>query len=189
VRTLLFFIAQILLAAPALADEAAVWAALREGGNLALMRHADAPGPPGDPPGFRLDDCKTQRNLSAQGKSDAKAVGDRLKAQRVPIAKVLSSPWCRCVDTARLMRVGTVQVEPAFSNVVVLNDRVAELTEAGRAVINAWKGPGTLLVVTHGANIAALTGGVNPASGEIVVVIAKGDGSLRELGRLPIPRQ
>jgi phosphohistidine phosphatase SixA len=187
-RTLLLFIAQILFAAPALADEAAVWVALREGGNVALMRHTDAPGPPGDPPGFRIDDCKTQRNLSAQGKADAKAVGDRLKAQRVPIGKVLSSPWCRCVDTANLMRVGAMQIEPTFSNVVVLNDRVAELIEGGRAVINAWKGPGTLLVVTHGANIAALTGGPNPASGEIVVVSTTG-GTMRELGRLPIRRQ
>jgi hypothetical protein len=82
-----------------------------------------------------------------------------------------------------------VQIEPAFSNIVVLNDRVAELTSAGRAVIDTWKGPGTLLVVTHGANIAALTGGANPASGEIVVVSAKAGGALRELGRLPIPRQ
>ena len=187
-RTLLFIIAQMLLAAPAFAGEAAAWAALREGGNIALMRHTDAPGPSGDPPGFRLDDCKTQRNLSEQGRADAKAAGDRLKAQRVPIASVLSSPWCRCVDTARLMRIGSVQIEPAFSNVVVLNDRVAELTEAGRAVIHAWKGPGTLFVVTHGANIAAMTGGTNPASGEIVVVGTKGGGALRELGRLPIAR-
>jgi len=187
-RTLLLLLAQILLAAPAPADEATVWAALREGGNVALMRHTDAPGPPGDPPGFRIDDCKTQRNLSAQGRADARAAGERLKAQRVAFAKVLSSPWCRCVDTASLMRMGTVQIEPAFSNVVVLNDRVAELTEAGRSAINAWRGPGTLLIVTHGANIAALTGGPNPSSGEIVVVSSKG-GALRELGRLPIPRQ
>lgn len=188
-RTLVLLLAQVLLAAPALADEAAVWAALREGGNVALMRHTDAPGPGGDPPGFRLDDCKTQRNLSAQGRTDARAVGQRLKAQRVTFAKVLSSPWCRCVDTATLMRMGNVQLEPAFSNIVVLNDRVAEITEAGRAVINEWKGPGTLLVVTHGANIAALTGGPNPAQGEIVVVTAKGNGPPRELGRLPIARQ
>jgi len=187
-RTLLLFLAQILLAAPALADDAAVWAALRKGGNVALMRHTDAPGAPGDPPGFRIDDCRTQRNLSAQGRSDARAVGERLKAQRVAIAKVQSSPWCRCVDTARLMGVGAVQIEPAFSNVVVLNDRVAELTEAGRAVINAWKGPGTLLVVTHGANIAVLTGGPNPATGEIVVVGTQGSGTLREIGRLALPR-
>jgi phosphohistidine phosphatase SixA len=188
-RTLLLLLAQILLAAPAPADEAAVWAALREGGNVALMRHTEAPGPGGDPPGFRLDDCKTQRNLSAQGRADARAAGARLKARGVTFAKVLSSPWCRCVDTATLMSVGAVQIEPAFSNIVVLNDRVGELTAAGRAVINAWKGPGTLLVVTHGANISALTGGPGPASGEMVVVSAQSGGPPRELGRLPIARQ
>ncbi len=186
-RMLLLWLLQV-VAVPAFADDAAVWAALREGGNVALMRHTDAPGPPGDPPNFKLDDCRTQRNLSAQGRTDARAAGERMKAQRVSFAKVLSSPWCRCVDTAKLMGVGNVQVEPAFSNIVVLNDRAAEITAAGRKLIDAWKGPGTLLVVTHGANIAALTGNANPMSGEIVVVSAKG-GALRELGRLPIARR
>jgi hypothetical protein len=60
---------------PTLADEAAAWAALRHGGHVALMRHAEAPGGAGDPPGFRLDDCSMQRNLSAKGRTDAQAVG------------------------------------------------------------------------------------------------------------------
>jgi phosphohistidine phosphatase SixA len=168
---------------PAHADDAATWAALRQSGNVALMRHTDAPGGAGDPPGFRLDDCKTQRNLSAGGRADAKAIGEKLKAERVPIGKLLSSPWCRCVDTANLLAVGKVQVERTFSNVVVLSDQRDTLTEGARKMIGAWKGPGVLFVVTHGANIHALTGGPNPASGEIVVVTTK-EGGLREIGRL-----
>jgi broad specificity phosphatase PhoE len=168
---------------PARADEAAAWGALRQGGKVALMRHADAPGPAGDPPGFRLDDCSTQRNLSAEGRTHARAIGEKLKAERVPIGQLLSSPWCRCVDTAKLLGLGKVQLEPTFSNVVVLNDQRDRLTEGARKLIGAWRGPGTLFVVTHGANIQALTGGLNPASGEIVVVATK-DGSLQELGRL-----
>ena len=61
-------------AAPAHADEAAAWAALREGGHIILMRHATAPGV-GDPPNFRLGDCSTQRLLSEAGRAEAKAIG------------------------------------------------------------------------------------------------------------------
>jgi phosphohistidine phosphatase SixA len=174
--------------APAIADEAAAWAALRQGGRVALMRHADAPGGAGDPPGFRLDDCKTQRNLSARGREDAKAVGERLRTERVAVTKLLSSPWCRCVDTARLLDIGPVEIEPTFSNAFVLADRRPALTAGARAVVSAWKGPGTLLVVTHGANIQALAS-VNPDSGELVVVEPRPDASLRTVGRIPVPRR
>jgi phosphohistidine phosphatase SixA len=168
---------------PAWADEAAAWAALRRGGAVvALMRHADAPGA-GDPPGWRLDDCATQRNLSAQGRADARAIGQKLRAERVPIAKVLSSPWCRCRDTATLMNLGPVQPEPTFSNAFVLSEQRAALTEGARKLIGRWRGPGSLVVVTHGANILALTGH-SPASGEIVVVSVETNGSLRVLGSL-----
>jgi hypothetical protein len=53
------------------ADEAEAWTALHAGRHVALMRHTDAPGGAGDPPGFRVDDCATQRNLSAKGRADA----------------------------------------------------------------------------------------------------------------------
>jgi hypothetical protein len=84
------------------------------------------------------------------------------------------------------MDLGKVEIEATFSNVVVLRDRRDELTRGARDVIRAWKGPGALLVVTHGANIQALTG-YNPASGEIVVVAPRSDGTMREIGRLPVP--
>ena len=170
--------------APAHADEAAAWAALRAGEHVALMRHAEAPGRSGDPPGFRLDDCTTQRNLSAKGRADAKAAGERLRAERAAIGKLLSSPWCRCVDTARLLGLGTVEIEPAFSNAFAMSAQRDALAEGARSVIGGWKGPGTLLVVTHGANIRALTG-ANPAEGEIVVVAAGSDRTIREIGRIP----
>jgi len=167
---------------PARADEAAAWAALRQGGVVALMRHGDAPGV-GDPPGWRLDDCATQRNLGEQGRADARAVGAQLRAERIEIARVASSPWCRCLETARLVDVGPVQIEPTFANAFMLRDRREALREGGRALIAAWHGPGILLVVTHGENIQALTGRT-PAPAEIVVVAAHADGTLREIGAL-----
>lgn len=185
VRIVLQLIALIASLGSAHADESAAWAALRQGGHVALMRHADAPGGFGDPPGFRLDDCATQRNLSDRGRAEAMSSGERLRAARIAIGKVLSSPWCRCVDTARLMDVGSIEIAPTFSNAFVLLDQRAALSEGARAVIGAWKGPGTLLVVTHGANIQALIG-YNPASGETVVVAVEAEGVVREVGRIPV---
>ena len=184
-RTLAILLLTLLGALPATASEEAAWVALQGDGHVALMRHADAPGV-GDPPGWRLDDCSTQRNLSVKGRADAVAVGVRLRTQGARLGRVVSSPWCRCVDTATLMDVGSVAIEPTFSNAVMLSDRRDALAQGARAVILAWKGPGTLLIVTHGANIQALIG-YNPAAGEIVVVAPQAGGVLREIGRLPVP--
>jgi phosphohistidine phosphatase SixA len=146
------------------------------------MRHADAPGGVGDPPGFRVEDCATQRNLSAKGRADAEKIGLRLKGEGVAFEKILSSPWCRCIDTARLLNLGTVETEATFGNVVVLRDQRETLTTGARALIARWTARGNLLVVTHGANIQALTGAWL-ASGEIVVVRG-GSGSDEPVGRL-----
>ena len=165
------------------ADDAAdAWKALRAGGHVALMRHADAPGGVGDPPGFSVDDCATQRNLSEKGRVDAEKIGSRLKGEGIAFEKILSSPWCRCIDTAKLMNLGTVETEATFGNVVVLKDQRQTLTTGARALIAQWTAGGNLLVVTHGANIQALAG-VWLASGEIVVV--KGGSDRAEpVGRL-----
>jgi phosphohistidine phosphatase SixA len=182
-----FAIFAILLGLGAAADsagagEAEVWTALRAGGHVALMRHTDAPGGVGDPPDFRIDDCSTQRNLSAKGRADAARIGARLKSEGIAVERIVSSPWCRCMDTATLLQLGPVAAETTFGNVVVLSDQRQSLTAGARAVIDQWTGSGILLVVTHGANIAALTG-ISPASGEIVVV-RKGSGGSESVGRL-----
>ncbi|MBI5260383.1 MAG: histidine phosphatase family protein [Bradyrhizobium sp.] len=165
------------------AGEAEAWAALRGGRHVALMRHTDAPGGTGDPPGFRLDDCATQRNLSAKGRADAARIGARLKSERIEVERILSSPWCRCKETATLLELGPVEAEPTFGNVVVLSDQREFLVAGGRAVVGKWTGNGILLVVTHGANIMALTG-ILPATGEIVVVRSGSGGGIERVGRL-----
>jgi phosphohistidine phosphatase SixA len=166
------------------ADEAeTAWTALRAGRHVALMRHTDAPGGVGDPPGFRLDDCATQRNLSAKGRADAARIGARLRSERIAVERIVSSPWCRCMDTATLLELGPVEAEPTFGNVVVLREQATSLIAGARAVIDKWTGSGILFVVTHGANIRALTG-IAPASGEIVVVRSGSGGSSEPVGRL-----
>ena len=77
------------------------WRLARDGGNIFLMRHAQTVSGIGDPPGFRLDDCSTQRNLSEAGIAESQRLGQRFVQQQVPLHEVRSSAWCRCTDTAR----------------------------------------------------------------------------------------
>src|SRR5215218_10248224 len=165
---IVFIFALILAVTPAMADASVAWEALRKGGHVALMRHTDAPGGAGDPTGFKLDDCSTQRNLSERGRAEAVAMGAQIRANGISFTRIVSSPWCRCVETAKLMDLGPVDIKPAFSNAFVLRDRREELRYDAAAILSTWT-DGTLMVVTHGANIQALSG-VSPTSGEIVVV-------------------
>ena len=136
-------------AADAADDVASAWAALSGDGHVALIRHASAPGPAGDPADYKLDDCATQRNLSEQGRAEARALGERFRTQQVKVGKMVSSQWCRCRQTAELMNIGSVEDAPTFNNAFVLKATRDELTAGARATIGAWRGPGTLVVVTH----------------------------------------
>src|SRR5262245_50054370 len=100
------------LTAPVVAAEEAsdAWAALVKGGHVALIRHGNAPpGYGGDPPGFKLDDCRTQRNLDEQGRAESRALGEAFRKHGERVDRTLSSPWCRCLETARLMAAGEVE--------------------------------------------------------------------------------
>jgi broad specificity phosphatase PhoE len=161
-----------------------LWAQLRRGGNVLLIRHASTlPG--GDPQDFKLDDCATQRNLSEAGRDEARRIGERLKHERVPIAQVYTSPWCRCRDTARLA-FGRGEEWTPLSSVFDLPDRDREYTERVMKRIGTYSSRGTkgnIVMVTHNVNIASLTK-LSVAPGEIVVVRPDGCCGLRVSGRL-----
>lgn len=165
-----------------------IWQQLRTGrGYAVLLRHALAPGT-GDPPGFRLGDCSTQRNLSLEGRRQAIAIGAQWRRERMPVDRVLTSRWCRARDTARLLAVGAVTAYPALdSSFTVSEATAAQRTAKVRALLERHRGePGVLVLVGHQVNITDLTG-VAPPSGGAIVVQARGDGSLRVVGTLPPP--
>lgn len=168
-----------------IAASSPLWDDLKKDGRVALIRHGNAPGT-GDPPGWKLDDCATQRNLSEKGRAQSRELGKQFRSNGVAIGKILSSQWCRCMETAALMELGPVEAESGFNNAFVLSGQRRELAEAGRSIIANWSGPGTLVVVTHGANILALAG-VHPREGEIVVIAPDkaAQSRLRVLGRIP----
>lgn len=138
-----------------------------QAGDVLLMRHALAPGG-GDPPGLVLGDCSTQRKLSDEGRAQARAIGERLRALPVPVTALWASPWCRTQETARLaFPTLPLQTQPAFGSFFAEREREAAQTRVARRLLDGWRGPGLLLVVTHQVNITALTE-VFPASGEVV---------------------
>jgi hypothetical protein len=83
-------------------DQQGLWARLQSGGYIVLLRHAVTEPGVDDPPNFTLGDCSTQRNLSEQGRADAARIGQAFRNHGVAVDAVLSSRWCRCIDTARL---------------------------------------------------------------------------------------
>ena len=161
------------------------WARLRRGGLVLLMRHgATGPGL-GDPPGYRLGDCSTQRNLSEEGRDEARRIGARLAREKVPIARVYTSPWCRCRETA-MLAFGLAEDWEPLSSAFDFPQREAEFTERVRKRIAGYgnRNPGgNIVMVTHNVNIAALTR-LSVAPAEIVVVRPDGCCGLHTLERL-----
>ena len=156
---------------------------LNEGGFVIMLRHALAPGV-GDPENFRLGDCATQRNLSEQGRAQARRLGERLRAHGIDQAAVYSSQWCRCLETAELLMLGPVEQLPALnssfsrpadreSNLQALRAFLAELPEDGPPVI----------LVTHQVTISAIAGH-GTVSGEAVVLEADGTGQPPVVGTI-----
>ncbi|HUR58381.1 MAG TPA: histidine phosphatase family protein [Opitutaceae bacterium] len=163
-----------------------LWSRLRRGGLTLLIRHGTTDPGLGDPPHFRVEDCSTQRNLSAEGREEARRIGERMKRERVPIARVYTSPWCRCRDTA-MLAFGKAEDWEALSSFFDFPDREADYTERvkNRIANVSRRERGNVVMVTHNVNIAALTR-LSVAPAELAVVQAEGCCGVRTLGRLRI---
>jgi broad specificity phosphatase PhoE len=176
--------AALLLPAAAAAD-AALWKLLQGGGQVVLIRHALTDPGVGDPPGFLLADCRTQRNLSGAGREEARRLGRAFRARAIPVARVLSSPWCRCIETAQLAFGGS-QTEPALANLFGRGENRERQLAAFRKLVAAAPKEGNLVLVTHGSTTLAFTG-VSPGTAEMVIVTPEGGGAHRLAGRLAVP--
>ena len=172
----------LLLACPATAADSDLWALLRAGGQVVVMRHAVTTPGVGDPPGFRLEDCSTQRNLTEAGRDEARRVGAAFRERGVPVGDVRSSRWCRCLETARLA-FGRVEPWEPLDSIFDDTGQEPERTRAVRALAGTRPAGGNLVLVTHAVNIRALTG-ISPAPAELVVLTPDGGGRFRVAGRL-----
>lgn len=166
------------LASPAHAnpqDERAL-AELARPGSVLIMRHASAPGF-GDPAEFTLGDCATQRNLDAAGREQARALGSRLRAAGIGRARVYSSQWCRCLETARLLGVGEVEPLPALNSFFGRPEERERKLAAVRAFLAALPADGgPVVLVTHQVTVSGITGrGVASGGGYVLRRDASGE--------------
>ena len=148
---------------------------------VVLLRHAIAPGT-GDPEKFQLDDCSTQRNLSEAGRQQARKIGEAFRDRNVPVTQVLSSQWCRCLETAKLMEIATVEPFPPLNSFFRDRNTAETQTTQIKDYIATNKDPGVIVMVTHQVNITALSD-IFPQSGSAVVIQLQ-DGYLNVLGQL-----
>lgn len=173
-----------LLPFAAAANNDAAWALLKQGGQVVLIRHGLTDPGVGDPPQFKLDDCSTQRNLSPAGRVEAQQLGASFRMHGIPVARVLSSPWCRCLETARIA-FGKAEPNDALSNLFGQSDQRERQLAAFRVLVSAVPQQGNLILVTHGSTTAAFTG-VSPGTAEAVIVTPEGGGRYRVAGRIPL---
>jgi phosphohistidine phosphatase SixA len=176
----------LLALAPSAADaDEKLWSLLQKGGHVVLMRHAVTTPGVGDPPGFRLEDCSTQRNLTDGGRQDAKRVGAAFRARGAAIERVLTSPWCRCVETAKLA-FGNAETSTALSNLFTHpENRDRQVREMKLLVVRPKTG--NRVLVSHGATISALAG-VSLDTAEMLIVTPQAQGGFVVQGRLSVPQ-
>jgi phosphohistidine phosphatase SixA len=145
-------------------------ALLRTGGCAVMLRHAQTDPGIGDPPNFNIDQCSTQRNLSAEGKAQATAIGKWFASRKLVPGSVQTSAWCRCKDTAALA-FGKFSVLPALGSTFEGRSDAAAQTQALRLRLASIAAGSFEVWVTHQVNVSALTG-QGPAMGEAFVLRA-----------------
>ena len=181
----LLYLVAVLVWCPLAAADEALWALLKAGGQVVLVRHAVTTPGTGDPPGMKLGDCSTQRNLNEAGRAEARRLGEALRARGVPVGRILSSPWCRCVETAQLAFGQPPEILPALGNLFGRPERAAQQVSELEPLVGRRPDSGNSVLVSHGSTIAALTG-IAPATAEMVVLTPRG-GRFAVAGRLTAP--
>jgi broad specificity phosphatase PhoE len=152
-----------------------------------MIRHALAPGT-GDPANFRIGDCSSQRNLDDRGREQARSIGKFLRSEGLASARVYSSQWCRCLETAELIDMGSVAELPALNSFYELTQDREPNLKALRKFIAEQPSDGALVIlVTHLVTISAITD-VGVSSGEGVLLKLNKDAPYEIVGRLDFGR-
>ena len=154
---------------------------LEDGGKLIFIRHAYAPGN-GDPAGFNLNDCSTQRNLSDDGRKQAQRIGEFFTKNKIEIDKVLSSEWCRCKETAKIAfkNYSTNSFLNSFYSAKFSKNKDKQVVAFNNYLKNL-ESKKNLILVTHYVFISEVLN-YGPSSGEIVV----SDKNLNIIGSIEI---
>ena len=150
-------------------DESDMIERMKTGGHILMIRHALAPGT-GDPANFQIGDCATQRNLDDQGRNQARSIGNWLRTQGIGSARVYSSQWCRCLETAKLLEMGSVAELPALNSFYELTQNREPNLKSLRKFIAEQPSDGDLIIlVTHFVTISAIANeGVSSGEGVLI---------------------
>ena len=181
-RALLSLLAVTLSAWPwAAGADDRIWEALRAPGSVVVLRHSYAPGS-FDPPTARLDDCSTQRNLDDNGRAQARRIGEAFRQHGISVGRVLSSPRCRCLDTARLA-FGSAEPWDVLQGALRDSElRRRLLIPVKQTILEHREGP-PLVLVTHGSVVSDLTG-LDIRMGAFVVLRRGAEGAHAVAGQL-----
>ena len=172
----------IIATSSAQASETTALKNLKSGNHFAIMRHSFAPGM-GDPVIFDLNDCSTQRNLSEQGIEQAESIGNKFRDSGIKEARVFTSEWCRCIDTAESLDLGVVKELPLLNSFFQNQGKSATQTQSLIVWLAKQDLSTPMILVTHQVNITGLTD-VYPASGEIIIVKRDEKGALTVTDRV-----
>lgn len=160
----------LLTVIPAQGADDPLWDLLKKGGLIVLMRNSAVDEGAGDPKGYNIKDCATQRNLTDKGRAEAKRIGEAFKSRGIPIGRVLSSQFCRCKDTAQLA-FGKFDTWEALNSFLDKPHSKSEQTRLLHQKLEQVPRDGNLVLVTHGYNIVSATG-LNPDPGDMLIISA-----------------
>jgi phosphohistidine phosphatase SixA len=171
---------------PAFADET-LWALLKKPGHVVLLRHAIAPGSVPESNDMDLKDCTIQRNLDDEGRAQAGRIGNEFRKRGFKQVRLISSLYCRTMDTAKLMRLGPVTPQPVL-NQALMSDGAGMHNAGlkGRALLKSMSAGPLTVLVSHVTNIQAIAG-ISLDSGEMAIVHLSPKGEVIVDGRIRVP--
>jgi phosphohistidine phosphatase SixA len=187
IRYLPALVLAVLLAPYAQASEDDVWALLKQPGHLVILRHSNAPGATPEPEGMDLKNCAIQRNLDDEGRTQARHIGDAFRSHGIAHIRLVSSQFCRALETARLTKLGAV-AELSALNLVLLTDfsGLKATAEKSTAFMKSVPPKQLTVMVTHVGNALSISG-ANLSSGEMAVVHLDPSGKVVVDGRIMVP--
>ena len=143
--------------------------AMQAGGHILMIRHANAPGF-GDPDNFKISDCSTQRNLDEEGRIQSIKIGEWLQSHEIKISAIYSSQWCRCLETARLLDLGSVNVFPPLNSFYQKpQNREPSLKNLKQFIVEQTPENDLIIMITHHVTIGAISGkNVAPGNGVLL---------------------
>jgi phosphohistidine phosphatase SixA len=174
-------------ARPAAASDDEVWALLRKPGHVILLRHSNAPGNATESNDMNFKDCSIQRNLDADGRAQAVRIGDEFRKHKISSVRIVSSQYCRAIDTAKLTKLGAVSQDPALNQVFLANpSAMSEAGTKGRELMKKIPAGRLTMLVTHVTNIQSMAG-AKLDSGEAAVVHFDKAGEVVVDGKITVP--